>query len=41
MKEKNISLKFCNRRTGFGKEIFLAMGIETTSVQPVIATKCS
>jgi len=37
----NISWKFCIRRTGFGKEIFLAMGIETTFVHPMIYTRCS
>ena len=41
MKSENISWKFCNRRTGFGKEIFLAMGIETTFVHPMIYTRCS
>jgi len=41
MKLENISWKFCNRKTGFGKEIFLAMGIETTFVHPMIYTRFS
>ena len=41
MKQENISSKFCNRRTGFGKKLFLAMRIETIFVHPMIATRCS
>ena len=39
MKQENISWKSCVRRTGFEKEIFLAMGIETTFFHPMIYTR--